>query len=138
MRISLLFVTAYLLLSGCGREKQTSGSHNAHQALYHEVMDIHDEVMPRMDELYKLKQQLKSKLENATAADQERLQNKMHLIDSATRSMMDWMHLFRPEEYKGDSLRLYLERERERINEVKELMLRALQEGRAEIQKNPQ
>ena len=34
------------------------------QALYDEVMKIHDEVMPKMNDIYKLKEELKNQIAN--------------------------------------------------------------------------
>ena len=58
------------MLTSCG---QKSDDHNhdhhkseeqsANQGLYDEVMKVHDEVMPKMDDIYKLKEQLKKQLE---------------------------------------------------------------------------
>ena len=60
---SLLISTVFLVLISCGKtsdhtehdksEDGTSGE--ANQALYDQVMDIHDEVMPKMEDIYKMK-----------------------------------------------------------------------------------
>ena len=57
MRASLPFVSLIiLLLWGCGQESKDN------QALYDEVMKVHDEVMPKMNDIYKLREQLKKQL----------------------------------------------------------------------------
>jgi len=63
----ILFL-GFLITISCNK----SGSHEAHhqdeasgnpnQALYDQVMDVHDEVMPKSDQLYKLKKELKDRI----------------------------------------------------------------------------
>ena len=53
-----LFILA--LVWGCGQKTQDN------QALYDEVMKVHDEVMPKMDDIYKLKQELKKQMADSS------------------------------------------------------------------------
>lgn len=130
-------ILAFSLLAGCSgsRDKQENKEDNSNQSLYEKVMGVHDEVMPRMDEIHKLKRELQETIKNSKDLAEEKrkeLEQKIALLDSASRSMMNWMHEFRPEELKGDSLRAYLEKEMERVTKVKELMLDAIKKASEE------
>jgi hypothetical protein len=89
--------------------------------------------MPSMGELNRLKRELKDKLANSTDLVEEKrkeMEATVAQIDSASRSMMVWMREFKPEDFKGDELQKYLEAEMKSIQQVKENMLKALEEGR--------
>lgn len=125
---------ALVLVTACSgpRDKQERKEDNSNQSLYEKVMGVHDEVMPRMDEIHKLKRQLQETIKNSKDLAEEKrkeLEQKITLLDSASKAMMNWMHEFRPEEFKGDSLRLYLEKEMERVTKVKDLMLDAIKKA---------
>jgi hypothetical protein len=62
MRNCLAFIFLFIVLISCNQSKDsTHGGNgsatndNPNQALYDEVMRVHDEVMPKMEDLYKLK-----------------------------------------------------------------------------------
>ena len=95
--------------------------------LFRSVMDIHDEIMPRIENIYQLKKQLQDKIAASTdmAADKKQeLEQVIAQLDSADRSMMDWMHTFNPLPDSADQekARAYLESEMEKIKKVRELM----------------
>ncbi len=142
---NILFMSLFLL-AGCGK----SGSHEHHhdddsaatnpnQALYNQVMDIHDEVMPKSDEIYKLKEELKKKAAEAgVAADKKKqLDQIIAELDSADHSMMDWMHQFKPlsDSSNQELAREYLENEMERIKKVSTLIDGSLQKAKEELGK---
>jgi hypothetical protein len=66
--------------------------------IYAESMKIHDEVMPRMDEMFTLRQKLASRLDSPKGERQKNeslIQAAQHAIDdlkAADEAMMDWMH----------------------------------------------
>ncbi|MFN3839502.1 MAG: hypothetical protein ACK4RF_02245 [Cyclobacteriaceae bacterium] len=131
---------ALLLVLGfvsCNKNKDKQASDpvtdDPNKVLYSQVMDIHDEVMPRMDDIMKLKRELKETVESASNLVPEKkkeLERKIIQLDSASKAMMQWMNDFRPEEYTGEELREYLESEKERVTKVKELMLEAIQKAK--------
>jgi hypothetical protein len=107
---------------------------SSHVVLYNQVMDIHDEVMPRMEDLYNMKKDIEERLSNPSglAADQRKnLEKKVAQIDSVSKLMMDWMHEFNPPPDSADSeeKRAYLERELERVRLVKQAMLETIEQG---------
>src|SRR6186997_2874672 len=86
-----LFIIA--LAWGCGQK-----SHD-NQALYDEVMKVHDEVMPKMDDIYKLKQELKKQIsDKPDLVDEKRrtIEATILKLDSASEAMMVWMRNFNP------------------------------------------
>lgn len=130
---ALLLITGFTILCGCTQKAKEKEADDADKSLYDQVMAIHDEVMPGMDELYTLKRRLSKKIENSPDLVEEKrkqIESTVLLIDSASRGMMRWMNEFSPEDYSGDDLQKYLENELERVTVVKETMLEALKQGR--------
>jgi hypothetical protein len=103
---TLLFISLSILASCAKIGKQEDHHHNGgnseenpNQALYDQVMDIHDEIMPRAEDIYQLKKELQEKLAGSpdmVADKKQELELVIAQLDSADQSMMDWMHLFKP------------------------------------------
>ena len=134
----LLFL---LIISACSKNQQPAEadaqSDNPNQVLYDQVMDVHDEVMPRMDEIMKLKRSLQEQIANTPDMVVERkrqLERMISNLDSASNAMMDWMHKFNPlpDTTDQEKARAYLESEMERIRNVKTLMLESIDKARQE------
>ncbi len=145
MKKKFLFVSVVVLtLSGCGGQTQenqngSSDADNAdpNQVLYDQVMDIHDEVMPRMEDLYALKKKLQDQIAaSPTMVDEERkkLEHRIANLDSVGNLMMDWMHQFSPlpDSLGQEAARDYLEGEMERIKVVREAMLGIIEQEKKE------
>jgi Mg2+ and Co2+ transporter CorA len=144
MKIRFLLLAALLILSSCSKNQQTpeaaSDSDNPNQILYDQVMDVHDEVMPKMDEIMKLKRSLQEQIANTPDMVVERKQQLEKMIsnlDSASNAMMDWMHKFNPlpDSTDQEKARAYLESEMERIRNVKTLMLETIDKAKQESSK---
>jgi hypothetical protein len=132
-----LLVSA-LLVGACGSKTQehdhdhehghdhehaaADGSPNA--VLGEEVMKVHDEVMPRMNDIYKLKEGLKKKLTEAGVADDKKkeIEQTITELDAASESMMVWMRAFNPQPDTLDEAKThaYLEDEMKKVTKVKE------------------
>lgn len=131
-------------LSGCGQKSNDPG-HEHHkepeekgpnQSLYDEVMDVHDEVMPKMDDIYKLKEKLKKQLAEAPTMVEEKkkdLEETILQLDSASEGMMVWMRNFNPipDSLGEEKARKYLEEQKVKVTKVKEDMLKAIEEAKA-------
>ena len=139
---SLLISTVFLVLISCGKTSDHTGhdksedgtSGEANQALYDQVMDIHDEVMPKMEDIYKMKIELLEKIANTPGMVEEKrkeLEAIISNLDSTNNAMMDWMHNFNPipDSLDQEKAREYLETEMERIKKVRDRTIEAL--GRA-------
>jgi hypothetical protein len=137
-----LLIAGLLLLIGCtpsdSKKDQTAddaNSDNPNEALYNQVMDVHDEVMPKMQDLYQLKIDLQEKLKGANLSEEQKqdLQNRIVRVDSVSQLMMEWMHKFDPLPDSADreDAREYLESEMEKIKKVKEAMLETIEKEKS-------
>lgn len=135
--ISLLFFCSLLTFTAC-QEKSGDHNHDGHtksenspnKELYDQVMEVHDEVMPKMNDLYKAKAALKSRLSAAPDDKQkEEINAKIAQIDAASEGMMVWMRQFNPlpDSAGEDTAKAYLEAELTKVRKVKEDILRALE-----------
>ncbi len=139
--ISLLFISA---CGGKGREHSGHGDtdsdsedNNPNTALYNQVMEVHDEIMPKSDEIYRLKKQIQEKI--AASPDmvlekKQQLEQVISNLDSASNAMMDWMHKFNPlpDSVDQEQARAYLESEMEKIKKVRDLTYDALEKAKEE------
>ena len=140
---NLLVLPAFLVLISCGKTNDHAGhtesgdgnSGDANRALYDQVMDIHDEVMPKMEDIYKIKRELLEKIANTPGMAEEKkkeLERIISNLDSTNSAMMDWMHNFNPlpDSVDQEKAREYLETEIERIKKVRDLTKEALERAK--------
>jgi HEPN domain-containing protein len=134
----LFFLLLLLSLGSCGPKsgKQESTESEGNEALYNEVMKAHDEVMPKMDDIYKLKEELNDRIANSPDIPEEKkkeIENILAKLDAADEGMRVWMRQFNPipDSEGEEKAREYLENERERITKVKEDMLNAIEMAKA-------
>ncbi len=121
-----------------------SNEEGPNQALYNQMMDVHDEVMPKMDDIMRLKRALQEEIAKTPDMVVERkqaLEKVISNLDSASNSMMTWMHRIHSFDPLADSVdqekaREYLEFEMEEIRKVKELMMEAIERAKTETMKN--
>jgi len=129
--------TLILALAIVGCQKSETAHHHdenptepdsTNTILYNQVMDIHDEVMPKMEDLYNMKKDLQAKLEAAPQSEKTQLQERIAQIDSASNLMMEWMHEFDPpaDTIDQEQTRAYLEGEMEKVKRVKEAIVGVL------------
>lgn len=85
-RVVLLCILMATSLISCDENAVLRDQYNA---LFTEVIDLHDELMPKMSELTNLEEQLEAK-DSLGQADQQILEN----LKKADSRMMDWMHDF--------------------------------------------
>jgi hypothetical protein len=128
MKKWLYTLLAVALLVSCN-------SNRDNQALYDEVMNVHDEVMPKMDDIYKLKEQLKQKIADAPGMAEEKrkeIESVIARLDSAGDGMMIWMRNFNPlpDSLGEEKAFQYLQNEKQKIVKVKEDMLRAIDKAK--------
>ena len=110
-----------------------------------EVMTIHDDVMPQMDDIMTLKSKLSKKIlrmdslqnegvaGNTIAEERIKATEINQKLNESDKLMMDWMH-----EYRGDSAKklkpqeaiLYFEAQKKKIIEVKEVTSKNIQEAK--------
>ena len=103
----------------------------AEKPLYDQVMDIHDEVMPKMNDLYKLKKQLRDSIANTSDMPEERkveFGQTILLLDSTSTFMMVWMREFNPPDQKDkEAFQKYMASELVKVKKMREDVMRALE-----------
>jgi hypothetical protein len=137
--ILLSFIIA--LCVACGKDKNQEKI----TGLETEVLAIHDEVMPKQEDIVSLKSKISKKiqgidsLQNVGVSSNTLAEQRMKAVDlsqklnESDKLMMDWMH-----EYRGDSAKklepkeaiLYFEKEKEKILLVKQATLKSIQEAK--------
>jgi Mg2+ and Co2+ transporter CorA len=139
---------ALFIATACGKGSHHEGQHdhdnanndNPNQALYDQVMDVHDELMPQMEDLYKLKKELQEKIAatpDMVAEKKGELDQAIATLDSADQLMMDWMHKFRPlpDSANQEKAREYLESEMEKVKKLKELFNESIDKAKEIVKK---
>jgi hypothetical protein len=140
MKKYLLTVTALFFIYGC----DSNAEKDKITGLESEVLTIHDEVMPKMDEIMTLKSQLSKKIQAMDSLQNEGIssitfaEERIKAVDlnqklnESDKLMMKWMH-----EYRGDSAKklesdqalAYFEKEKEKILNVKQTTIKSIQEA---------
>ena len=127
MRFFVTLLITAMILPSCmwGKSEET---------LYDEVMEVHDEAMAKMDAIYQLKRDLKSKADSISDDGKLRIENAIRQLDSADEGMRTWMHDFNPvKDGMGDEAYYnYLESELEKIKKVREDIANALERAAKE------
>jgi hypothetical protein len=127
------FFVIILMITACGKKSDDGQESNTdNRVLYNEIMDIHDEVMPKTEQLYNISKQLKTNLKDATTdAERDLLQNQIDYFDSVNMMMMDWMHEFKPlpDTTSEQAAHDYYETHLEKVKLVREAILTALDKG---------
>lgn len=98
------------------------------QTLFKSVMEVHDGVMPKMDNIHEARKTLKEKL---TTADSLEVSALLEKLDSADEAMMVWMEDFNSsfETMPIQEQKKYLELEKEKITKVRDMMMGSLEES---------
>lgn len=139
--LAILFIVTW----SCGQKSQDHDEHNhgagdiieegGNQALFEEVMKVHDEVMPKMNDVYSAKEELKNQIANTPGMAEEKkkeIESTISKLDSASEGMMVWMRNFNPlpDSLGEEQAREYLENEMEKVKKVKEDLLEALEKAK--------
>ena len=128
-----------LVLSAC-QTSQKSEEKSKVVLLKDEVMAIHDDVMPKMGELRKVKKYLLQHADSIAEADSSRaavLTVLARRIEDANEGMRDWMRNYEPE-FTGseEEILAYLEEQKKAIEKVKYKMEGSLARGNAVLGRN--
>lgn len=136
----LLIVSPILLIISCGEAGKSSDNTVSREqlvALEKEVIDIHDEVMPRLTEMSSLitKLEEESKNEALEAFQQDQVRMAIKLLKDGDSLMWLWMHEYnKPEDVTLDSLHTWLLEEHDRIRDVRGAMLESIRNANALLQ----
>lgn len=119
--VKLMVIVLIGTMTNCG-EKEKS--------LYDQVMDIHDEVMPKMNDIYKMRKTLKDSIANTADMPEEtklKFEQTILQLDSAGNSMMVWMREFNPPDQKDEeAFKKYMESELVKVKKMREDVMKAL------------
>lgn len=115
-------IIGMLLCTSCRPKKITPQSQ-----LHDSVMVIHDEVMPKMKDIYRLRKRLKKKVEQSkSSSDIAEIKSLIAALETADDTMMDWMAAYdKPDEGTQGAME-YLAKEKIRIEKVRDEMLSAI------------
>ncbi len=130
-----LFVLFFILFSfslfwaaSCQPEK------SAREKLYTEVMKIHDDVMPEMSTIHRLRKQLKAIDTTVVASpDYPTILTHLNMLEKADEGMMGWMAAFdnpAPDAEEAVALN-YLQQEKTKISEVRDQMRESIASAKA-------
>ena len=91
-----ILLIAFAIVTGCGEKKE-----DAQKALLDKVMEVHDEVMPLMNDIMKYKKELNAKIDelaNSAKEDKEakiaELKKAVEDLENSHEGMLDWMRQF--------------------------------------------
>ena len=133
--ILIVVVFSGLFFYGCADKKE-----EAKKVLYDHVMEVHDEVMPKMSDISKYKKQLKSMIANLQAEDSvgnseaiSKMEHAIQGLDNSHDEMMGWMREFDGdlEGKTNEEIMKYLNSELEKIKTVAQVTNDALKEAEA-------
>jgi len=141
---SILSCTKTVEHSHMNHDMEQAQEDGPNQALYNQMMEVHDEVMPKMDDIMRLKRELQeqiAKTPDMVIERKQQLEAVVSNLDSASNAMMSWMHRIHEFDPLADSVdqekaREYLESEMEEIKKVKELINGSIEKAKTTMEKN--
>lgn len=131
MKYTTIYYFVIVLFYACG-----NGAKQEIQTLHDKVMEVHDGVMVKMDDIHNLKKELSKSL--TAAKDSSEIMDAIKKLDDADEAMMVWMEEFNAEytSMKAEEQKLYLNGEMDKINKVKEVMLSSIDNGNQLLSKS--
>ena len=133
-----LAVLFFVVAIGC----QPSGKEDKVdlKALKDEVFEIHDDVMPKMGDLRRVRKSLALQADSIMESDGERAELLLSVskeIEMANESMMNWMRNFDPN-FEGDYQQEldYLNEKKESMIKVRDAMLQSMEKGQKILEEN--
>ncbi len=149
LNLNIISVVAIgILLVGCGKPTQTesevAGNNDTEipddvqveQTLYDEVIAVHDEIMPKLEDMMNLKGDLQEKVDLLKQDDQQsekvaEMDLAIKNLEGADEAMMNWMRNFKPQRdnVSHDEVVEYYTKQKVSIDSVKMLMENAMAKG---------
>lgn len=149
VRTVILMAALWMLAAACGNNEQSKKEAPAQtdslttvvQELGKACIEVHDEVMPRLGEIHQLKKRLSEhRVQLNDGSDSIDLYRQtIHLLDSADEAMMDWMAQYDVEylsTHKPEEAVTYYEDQKEKVEYVKDLMLKSIEDGNQLLEKH--
>ena len=132
------FVGLLAMIVACGRNGQKNVTTDEIVALEKEVIQIHDEVMPKMSDIARLmdildKESANSNLDSLTKSE---ISKAIAMLQSGDSLMWEWMHNYSvPEDVSPDSVHAYLQSEKIRMTTIRDVMEDGIKYAEALAQK---
>ncbi|MCX7767418.1 MAG: hypothetical protein N2110_00140 [Flavobacteriales bacterium] len=133
-----LLVVIFFIPWACGPSKREK-----EEQLRREVMSIHDEVMPRTEDLYRLRKKIQAVLDSLDTLPltdtllRHKARQLILMLRSADDSMMHWMHNYNGGAGLYDHMELmkYLNEEKQKILGVRQAIQEAIDSAQAFLNK---
>lgn len=133
-----LLPAVFIVLLACGPSKRQK-----EEQLRSEVMAIHDEVMPRTEEMYRLRKRLQGMADSLLKQDltdtllRHEIERLIFKLRKADDSMMSWMHGYNGGAglYDHDELMQYLQEEKTKIEAVRQAIKEAIDSTNAFLER---
>jgi hypothetical protein len=142
-----LLIAFALFVAACGQKSdhthhdhdKASGD-NPNEVLKGQVNDIHMEAMGKLDELIRLKTQLRERAKSKTLTEERKkeLSGLTLALDSANDAMMDWMHgqvRNTPDSTDVEKTREYYETQLESIRKIRDFTNEVIEKAKEEAGK---
>lgn len=130
---SIFILFSIAIIIGCSSspsEKESGEDQQAqYDSLFDQVMAVHDEVMPKMEEIHDLKKRIEKELEIVEGDSEMVLKTAHKELSEADKGMRDWMRNFRKpaDDLSMEEKMNYLRQEKETISKVSEDMLSSIE-----------
>lgn len=150
---SFHFLLALVIITSCGQSSSTEQQEveetkdeipeevKIEKALYDEVMMVHDEMMPKMENMMSMKGQLKEKLdllkEEASQTELiQQLETAINSLETADEAMMNWMRQFDPDtdSLSHEEIVEYYTLQKQKMDSVKVVMVEAIENASAKLE----
>ena len=136
MKYYLVSLLAIFLLVSCTENRQKKEE----EELEKEVLSIHDEVMPQMGEVARLRDELEKRKENLDSLATEQaaiIDELITQLSEANESMMDWMRDYSADfsNMRHDEIMDYLDEQRMRVEDVQSKIKKAIKDAKEQLEK---
>lgn len=113
-----------------------NASNDPNKALYDSVMAVHDEAMPKLEDIFRLTESLKDKIAGTPdmpASTKKQIEAAIDSLNNASEGMMVWMRKFNPvtDTSNPEAARDYLKQEMVKVEKVKSDIVNSLEKGKA-------
>lgn len=144
-KLTFIFGIMVVFSVSCGTKKEENGEvideqlseQEQQQQIYDEVMGLHDELMPKMKDIFDLRSEILEKADSleGIGKSSDDLMQKISDLEAGEEAMMDWMRNFQslPEQTPHDSIMSYMILQREKIMAVQEKIKQVMEAGRSAI-----
>ncbi len=130
--LSFLALSCLLFMFSCGSNNKQKQLDTVDK----QIMDTHDEVMPRMGEVLRLRKQIQAKLDSCLSPTcSDTLNQLSYALTKADADMMKWMRAYKKPE-AGDTALTYLNTQLKEIELVKTQILEGITHAKKYLEIN--